>query len=52
MKTAVAAVTLALALSSFPAIAASANAVTSPEQAFGFKPGTDRKLAYWKQLTA
>src|SRR6202167_2250121 len=52
MKTAVAAVTLALALSSFPAIAASANAVTSPEQAFGFKPGTDRKLADWKQLTA
>ena len=27
-------------------------AVTSPEQAFGFKPGTDRKLADWVQLTA
>jgi hypothetical protein len=26
--------------------------VTSPEQAFGFKPGTDRKLADWKELTA
>jgi hypothetical protein len=26
--------------------------VTTPEQAFGFKPGTDRKLADWKELTA
>ena len=26
--------------------------ITSPEQAFGFKPGTDRKLADWTQLTA
>ena len=26
--------------------------VTSPEEAFGFKPGTDRKLADWKELTA
>src|ERR1700738_3068816 len=26
--------------------------ITSPEQAFGFKPGTDRKLADWKELTA
>jgi murein tripeptide amidase MpaA len=26
--------------------------ITSPEQAFGFKPGTDRKLADWNQLTA
>jgi hypothetical protein len=25
--------------------------VTSPEQAFGFKLGTDRKLADWKELT-
>jgi hypothetical protein len=24
----------------------------SPEQAFGFEPGTDRKLADWKELTA
>ncbi|GAA3756721.1 M14 family metallopeptidase [Terriglobus aquaticus] len=27
-------------------------AITSPEQAFGFKPGTDRKLADWVQLTS
>jgi hypothetical protein len=27
-------------------------AVTSPESAFGFKLGTDRKLADWNQLTA
>lgn len=27
-------------------------AITSPEQAFGFKPGTDRKLADWVELTA
>ena len=26
--------------------------VTSPEQAFGFAPGTDRKLADWTQLVA
>ncbi len=26
--------------------------ITSPEEAFGFKPGEDRKLADWKQLTA
>src|ERR1700733_16046309 len=26
--------------------------VTSPETAFGFKPGTDRKLADWTELTA
>ncbi|MGZ5926431.1 MAG: M14 family metallopeptidase [Rhizomicrobium sp.] len=26
--------------------------ITSPEEAFGFKPGTDRKLADWAQLTA
>ena len=26
--------------------------ITSPEQAFGFKPGTDRKLADWKELVA
>ena len=26
--------------------------ITSPEQAFGFKPGTDRKLADWTQLTS
>src|SRR5579859_4765731 len=27
-------------------------AVTSPEAAFGFKPGADRKLADWSELTA
>jgi hypothetical protein len=27
-------------------------AITSPEQAFGYKPGTDRKLADWVELTA
>jgi len=26
--------------------------ITSPEQAFGFKPGADRKLADWTELTA
>jgi len=26
--------------------------ITSPEEAFGFKPGTDRKLADWKEITA
>jgi len=26
--------------------------ITPPEAAFGFKPGTDRKLADWKELTA
>jgi len=26
--------------------------ITSPEAAFGFKPGTDRKLADWTELTA
>lgn len=26
--------------------------ITSPEAAFGFKPGTDRKLADWRELTA
>jgi hypothetical protein len=31
---------------------ASAQHVTSPEEAFGFKPGTDRKLADWVQLTS
>src|ERR1700754_5179916 len=25
--------------------------ITTPEEAFGFKPGTDRKLADWTQLT-
>ncbi len=33
-------------------IAVAQGPVTSPETAFGFKPGTDRKLADWKDLTA
>ena len=36
----------------FLAIAAFGQHVTSPEEAFGFKPGTDRKLADWNQLTS
>ena len=32
--------------------AASQQSITTPESAFGFKPGTDRKLADWKELTA
>ena len=36
-----------------PALAVFAQTnITSPEQAFGFQPGTDRKLADWTQLTA
>jgi hypothetical protein len=31
---------------------ARAATVTTPAQAFGFEPGTDRKLADWKELTA
>lgn len=34
------------------AIASSAKHITSPAEAFGFEPGTDRKLADWKQLVA
>lgn len=33
------------------ALAAPVKHITSPEEAFGFKPGTDRKLADWNQLT-
>jgi hypothetical protein len=51
MKPFLAAILLTIALCAHPAWA-TANAVTSPEQAFGFKPGTDRKLADWKQLIA
>ncbi|HEY0264545.1 MAG TPA: M14 metallopeptidase family protein [Granulicella sp.] len=35
-----------------PALAATPKTVTSPKEAFGFEPGTDRKLADWKELTA
>src|SRR5579875_3476713 len=44
------AVALVFLLAALPAGAQSP--VTSPEQAFGFQPGTDRKLADWVQLTA
>jgi Zinc carboxypeptidase len=33
-------------------VAVSQKRITSPEAAFGFKPGTDRKLADWNELTA
>src|ERR1700744_4837073 len=42
---------LLFAIASQVALAASAKHITSPEEAFGFKPGTDRKLADWTQLT-
>jgi hypothetical protein len=34
------------------AFAAPAKHITSPAEAFGFEPGTDRKLADWKELVA
>lgn len=43
---------LALVLCSSAVLAAPAKTITSPEEAFGFKPGTDRKLADWKELLA
>ena len=46
------AVFLALACAAQIAPAAPVRAITSPDEAFGFKPGTDRKLADWKELTA
>jgi Zinc carboxypeptidase len=33
-------------------VAMAQRTIISPEQAFGFKPGTDRKLADWSELTA
>src|SRR5882762_2275012 len=33
-------------------LVAAAQHITAPEEAFGFKPGTDRKLADWTQLTS
>jgi Zinc carboxypeptidase len=33
-------------------VATAQQKITSPEAAFGFKPGTDRKLADWSELTA
>jgi hypothetical protein len=43
---------LLFVLAAYFASAAPTNQITSPEVAFGFKPGTDRKLADWTQLTA
>jgi hypothetical protein len=43
---------LLFAVASQLALATPAKHITSPEEAFGFKPGTDRKLADWSQLTA
>lgn len=34
------------------ALAESTRHITSPAEAFGFEPGTDRKLADWKELVA
>ncbi|MGH9597307.1 MAG: M14 family zinc carboxypeptidase, partial [Edaphobacter sp.] len=31
---------------------AQAKRITTPAEQFGFEPGTDRKLADWKELTA
>ncbi len=42
----------AVLLLSSAALAAPAKHITSPTEAFGFQPGTDRKLADWKELTA
>lgn len=41
-----------LVLLSSAAFAQTAKHITSPTEALGFQPGTDRKLADWKELTA
>lgn len=43
---------LCLALSLNLSAWAQAKHITTPEEQFGFQPGTDRKLADWKELTA
>jgi hypothetical protein len=43
---------VAAALLTGTAFAASSKHITSPNEAFGFEPGTDRKLADWTQLVA
>ena len=51
VKKALRAALLSLPLLAPASIAAVAQAnITSPEEAFGFKPGTDRKLADWVEL--
>src|SRR6202789_4168284 len=44
--------TILLLLSVMTLVVRSESQITSPEQAFGFKLGSDRKLADWAQLTA
>jgi len=41
-----------LVLATQVSMASSSSHITSPEEAFGFKPGTDRKLADWTQLVS
>jgi hypothetical protein len=43
---------LLLLLISLTASGAAQKRITSPEATFGFKPGSDRKLADWSELTA
>ena len=43
---------VAAALLTSTAFAAPVKHATSPAEAFGFEPGTDRKLADWTQLVA
>jgi hypothetical protein len=45
-------ISLLLLLSSMSMPVMAQKQVTSPDTAFGFKPGTDRKLADWAELTA
>src|ERR1700744_214087 len=44
--------TILLLLSVMTLVVRSESQITSPEQAFGFKLGSDRRLADWVQLTA
>lgn len=52
MKRAGLAVFFVVAIAAHVAAAAHVRQITSPKEAFGFKPGTDRKLADWKELVA
>lgn len=51
MKNKVAALLLLLLIAGTAPLLAQKHVITSPEAAFGFKPGTDRKLADWTGLT-
>ncbi len=46
------AIFLAITFATTLGFAAPAKSITTPEEAFGFAPGTDRKLADWKELKA